>query len=392
MFLGRSWELAKACFHVLKRDKEILLLPLIAAAVIFITLLVFVASIFVSPMSFFMLLFSLPIVIFVFAFLGVFFEAAVIGCATIRLEGGDPKIRDGLKIAAKNWWPLLQWALIGIIVGIILGAIRGMFRRRPTVTGGSPFRPPGFPPIRSSSLSGGNLGSRPYRSNETRGFAGPGLGIPGPEWGLGDILAGVLGMAWAVATFFVIPIMIYEKLSPLKAVRRSWEIVKNVWKETLILKLGFGAVFGLLGLLGLLAIFAGVMAGVTFLPEPIETEWRGGTLTTNIIVTNAPALITGFVVAISYWVALGCVSFAAKGVLRAVLHKYSKKIQVKPVSGKVLGEKEEVICTHCGAKIPEPSAFCPHCGARLAVKPIVELPTEEENEFNPLNNFIRSLL
>lgn len=342
MVLGRSWELAKACFHVLRRDKEILLLPLIAATVMFVTLLVFVVSIFVSPMSFFMLLFSIPILIFLFAFLGVFFEAAVIGCATIRLEGGDPKIRDGLKIAAKNWWPLLQWAFIGIIVGIILGSIRGMFQRRGDRRG--PFSVE-FPSGRLSSPSVGNLDSRPYRLYEPGGVAGPG-------WGLGDILAGVLGMAWAVATFFVIPIMIYEKLSPFKAVRRSWEIVKNVWKETLVLKLGFGALFVLLGLLGLLAIFLGVVAGVTFLPEPIETEWMGGTITTNIIVTNAPVLIAAFAVAICYWVALGCVSFAAKGVLRGALYTYSQK-------------------------------------AGLEAKPTTGLPTVDE--FNPLNNFIRSL-
>lgn len=326
----------------MRRDKEILLLPLIAAAVIFITLLVFVVSIFVSPMSFFMLLFSIPIAIVVFAFLGVFFEAAVIGCATIRLEGGDPKIRDGLKIAAKNWWPLLQWALIGIGVGLILGSIRGMFQRNGHTFGSSSVE---FPSGRLSLFSGGNPDSRPYRLYETGSFAGPG-------WGLGDILAGVLGMAWAVATFFVIPVMIYEKLSPLKAVRRSWEIVKNVWKETLVLKLGFATLFVILGLLGLLAILPGVMAGVTFLPEPIETEWMGVTLTTNIIVTNAPALIAAFAVAISYWVALGCVSFAAKGVLRAALYTYTQK-------------------------------------ARAEAEPTTELPTEDE--FNPLNNFIRSL-
>jgi len=45
--------------------------------------------------------------------------------------------------------------------------------------------------------------------------------IVGSEWGLGDIIAGVLGMAWSVATFFVIPVIIFEGLPPLKAVRRS---------------------------------------------------------------------------------------------------------------------------------------------------------------------------
>lgn len=317
-FLGKSWELAKGCFHVLMRDKEILLFPLIAGAIIFGALLVLIISFFIFPMLF---IWFLVLTIFLgpllFAFLGVLMEAAVVGCATIRLQGGDPKVGDGLKIAAKNWWPLLQWAFIGIIIGVILGFIRGIFHR-PTTTRGGRFRPPGFPPIRLSPLSG-NSDPRPYQSYESMGFSGSGLGIPGPSWGIGDILAGALGMAWAVATFFVIPIMIYEKLSPFKGIKRSVEIIKTVWKETLILKFGFGAIFALLGGIGALFILLGVIAGVTYLPEPVV--WETGY--THIIITNAPALIAGIAAAVAYWVALGCVNFALKGILKATLYEYS---------------------------------------------------------------------
>ena len=186
-------------------------------------------------------------------------------------------------------------------------------------------------------------------------------------WGWGDILAGVLGMAWAVATFFAIPIVIYEKLSPLKAIKRSVEIVKNLWKETLILKLGFGALFFILELFGVLAILAEVMgAGITFVPNGgWKQEIMGEVTYGEFMVTNPLVLIGGLAVAIAYWIALGCVNFAAKGVLRGALYAYSKKGQVEPESGKFLGEEKGVLCTHCGAKIPIPAAFCPQCGARL---------------------------
>ncbi|MEM2273294.1 MAG: hypothetical protein QXX56_03645 [Candidatus Bathyarchaeia archaeon] len=39
--------------------------------------------------------------------------------AGIRLEGKNPKLRDGLGIAARRWWHLFKWMLIGI-VGVIL--------------------------------------------------------------------------------------------------------------------------------------------------------------------------------------------------------------------------------------------------------------------------------
>ncbi|MEM2593482.1 MAG: hypothetical protein QXV96_01085 [Candidatus Bathyarchaeia archaeon] len=38
--------------------------------------------------------FSIPLLIILLPFMGVFLKAAVVGCAGIRLEGGDPKIKD----------------------------------------------------------------------------------------------------------------------------------------------------------------------------------------------------------------------------------------------------------------------------------------------------------
>lgn len=218
---------------------------------------------------------------------------------------------------------------IGVIVGIILGFIRGMFRGRTPGLRAGPFKrfPVGFPSSTHIAQFGGTPDSG-LSTNQTRVVAGSELGIPGPGWGIGDILAGVLGMAWTVATFFVIPIMIYEKLSPLRALKRSVEIIRDLWKETLILKFGFKAIFTLLGILGLLFILLGVMAGVTFLPQPVEL--MGGKGTTSVIVTNAPPLIAGFAVAIAYWIALACVSFALKGILKAALYEYSRKTQVEP--------------------------------------------------------------
>lgn len=349
-FLGRSWELAKVCFHVLRRDKEILLFPLIAGAIIIGVLLGLITSLFISPMLFiWLLIFTIILGSIFFAFLGVFFETAVVGCATIRLQGGDPKVRDGLKIAAKNWWPLLQWAFVGILVGIILGFIRGMFQGRPRATRSGPFTPQFPSPIQSSLLSGGDPSSRLHRSYGAESFTGATVGISGPDWGFGDILAGVLGMAWAVATFFVIPVIVYEKLSPFKAIKRSVEIIRGMWKETLILKFGFKAIFALLGAFGILFLIAGVIMGGVAPAEVIEVapgRWEAS----GLIITNPSALVAGFGIAIAYWVVLVCLSFAMKGILKSALYEYSR-----------IGK----------------------------VEPSPQLPQAEE--FNPLNNFIRAL-
>ncbi len=342
-FLGKSWELAKACFHVLRKDKELLLFPLIAGAIIVSIFLILIVSFFLWPASFiWLLLLTIFLGPVFFAFVGASMEAAVIGCASIRLQGGDPTVKDGLKIAAKNWWPLLQWAIIGIIVGIILWFIRGIFKR-PTVRGG-PTTPSTirvrWPSTRFLQTTAPSL----YQLNQKVSTVPSGVGVPGPGWGLGDIIAGAIGMAWAVATFFVIPVIIHEKLSPLKAIKRSVEIIRKAFGETLILKFGFKALFALLGGLGVLFVFLGVMTGVTFVPIPQPAE-----ATHEIVVTNAFALVTGFALAFAYWIALGCVSFAMKGILKAALYEYSPAGRAKP-----------------GAQLPQ------------------------AEEFNPLNNIISS--
>jgi DNA-directed RNA polymerase subunit RPC12/RpoP len=305
-----------------------------------------------------------------FSFLGIFFEAAVVGCTSIRLDGGDPRIKDGFGMAAKRGWQLFKWALMGLAVGLILGAIRGTSR----TSGRTNMRSPGllgnprFQPTRSATPSGFN---KFYGSQN----------VAGPGWGLGDIISGVLGMAWSMATFFVIPAIIFEELPPLKAVKRSWEIIKGVWRESLILKIGFGALFGLLSLAGLIPLFMGFFLGARVLPEPVEFEWMGATGTTSIAIINPAAVIAGISTSMLYWMLLACISFTIKGVLRAVLYKYS-------FTAYSLGEKK---CVTCGSKVTAPDAiFCPNCGGKLETKP-VEIP-ERKDEFAHLNKFLKAYI
>ncbi|MCX8171908.1 MAG: DUF6159 family protein, partial [Candidatus Bathyarchaeota archaeon] len=133
--LEESWSLAKACFHIVRKDKEMLIYPAIIAAVVFLIILAFIISLFYNILVLVALLVSIPLLTVALSFIGVFFEAAVVGCAGIRLEGGNPKVKDGLIIAGKRWWPLFKWALIGILVGLLLGAVKRSFGGRRTPVG-----------------------------------------------------------------------------------------------------------------------------------------------------------------------------------------------------------------------------------------------------------------
>ena len=296
--LGRNYELAKASFSVLKKDKEILIFPVITGATIFVALLTLILSISIS-MTLFLQLLILTIFIgpILFAFLGVFFEAAVIACATIRLKGSDPKIKDGLKIAFENSWQLLQWAIIGVIVGIILQLIRSLFNKLSSKSGSWKFQ---FN-IGQSRCSSFALSSSALRVSDS-------------EWGIGDIIAGGLGIAWSAATFFVIPVMLYEKVSAVSAIKRSVEIINRMWGETFILGLGIGVLFGFIGALGGLALF--------------------------FIGTGTGAGAAGLAVAVAYWVALACTYFALKGILKAALYELSRKNE-KEIGGQFLPYSEK---------------------------------------------------
>ena len=214
---ARSWALAKASLDVLKSDKELLVFPLVSAVS-----LVLVAASFVLPAlglglfertegghgvppAFVAWLFAFYLTQY---FVMFFFNAALVGAAMMRLDGGDPTVRDGLRIAGRKWLPILGYAAIAATVGMLLRAIE-----------------------------------------ERAGF-------------VGRIVASMIGVAWTLATFLTVPLLVARDVGPLDAVRESAALLKRTWGENLIGKGGIGVAFGLLmfGVLMLGAVGAFVAA------------------------------------------------------------------------------------------------------------------------------------
>jgi hypothetical protein len=67
---------------------------------------------------------------------------------------------------------------------------------------------------------------------------------------LGKIITGLIGIIWSIATFFVIPVIAYEKAGPLEAVKRSSQLMKQKWGESL----GANFSFGLIQFLGMIIV------------------------------------------------------------------------------------------------------------------------------------------
>jgi hypothetical protein len=208
----RGWQLTKASFRVLKHDKEILVLPVLAFVSIALGLgfwgLVGAATIGLpagqTTVPHYVLLFLMYVTS---AFGGTFFLAATIEMASIRLEGGDPVVRDGLAKAWEKKTKLLGWAVIAATVGILLRVLR-------------------------------------HRGK-----------------GLARLLAAGLELGWAVATFFAVPVLVYRDMGPIGAIKESGGLMRQTWGEAAGGVGSAGIVFLLLGLLGLIPVVLGFLAG-----------------------------------------------------------------------------------------------------------------------------------
>ena len=251
--IGTGWALTKTSLRVLRRDKELLVFPLISGLTLMLILGAFIGGMFFTVG--FDAAFGggstwLSIVLFVLYyivtfFVGFFFNAAIIGAATIRLSGGNPTLADGFRIARENVGRIFLWAVFAATVAMILRAIQ-----------------------------------------QRLGF-------------LGKIVIGLVGIAWSLATYFVVPVLVFEKLGPWAAVKRSAHIFKSTWGETLVGGFSMGAIFVLLGLPGILAPILGFVLG------------------------GISGLLVGIVVLVVYWVILGLVASAANSILIATLYRYA---------------------------------------------------------------------
>jgi uncharacterized protein DUF6159 len=73
---------------------------------------------------------------------------------------------------------------------------------------------------------------------------------------LGGLLGGLLELSWAVITYFVVPVLVTEKVGPITAVKRSAAILRSKWGESLAGEARIGLLGTLFFLLSAL-VFAG---------------------------------------------------------------------------------------------------------------------------------------
>jgi len=200
--IRNGWTLASQSFRVLMLDKSLLVFPLLSGIASFLVLASFIGGVWASGLvdreetmndaTAWVLLFGYY---FLNYFVIVFFNSALVACAMIRFRGGSPTLAAGLRAARERLAQIVAWALFAASVGVMLRMIE-----------------------------------------ERVGF-------------IGKIVIAVLGTAWTIATYFVVPVLVVEKLGPLDALKRSAEIIKKSWGESLVSNLGIGLVTTLVTML-----------------------------------------------------------------------------------------------------------------------------------------------
>ena len=215
--ISNTIHLMKSCVKVLKKDKELVLFPILTALFVIILLGV------IFSMGGISLsenqdeqgsIIPLAILIFGANFIIVFFNSALISAALERLRGGDPNISSGLSHAFKHIHHIFLWSIIVTIMALIFAAIRSSGRNR------------------------GMMGQI-----------------------MTEIFASFLQAGWAMMTFFVVPIIVSENLGPISAIKRSSGLFRQTWGNQVAANFGFG-IFQILALLasGALGWFFGLLS------------------------------------------------------------------------------------------------------------------------------------
>jgi hypothetical protein len=249
--IERSMALARASWDVLKSDRELLLFPVlsgIASVTVVLTFLVpvLVFGVFsggveggtvswgpipmVGTFLFYLVQYT---VIF-------FFNSALVGAATIRLEGGDPTVSDGLRIAFDRIGAIVEYAALAATVGMFLRFIQ-----------------------------------------ERVGF-------------VGKLFAGLAGVGWTMATFLAVPVLVHQRLGPIDVVRESAGLFRKTWGEQMVGQGGIGLLTGLLAFgTGAVGVGLTIAAGTLGMPPVVVMGMVGLTVTSLMGVGIVGAALKG---------------------------------------------------------------------------------------------------
>jgi hypothetical protein len=188
--IARGWHLAGESWAMIREDKSLLIFPVLAFFTLAIILVGFaVPSLalggrFLHGGSTRADHFNGVVVMFVYYLVNysvvMFFNVALISQVLDRLDGRPGDVGSALSFAASRLPAILGYAAIAATVGVILRLIQ-----------------------------------------ERVGF-------------IGQIITGLIGIAWSVSVTLVAPVLAAEEIGPMDAIGRSVTLIKESWGEGLV--------------------------------------------------------------------------------------------------------------------------------------------------------------
>jgi hypothetical protein len=203
--LSNGWTISMNSFKVMKENKMLIIFPVLSGISMVLIIGSFVVLLFAGAgwdaenidtqgnMAHYAELFLYYLVNY---FVVVFFNTALVHCTRLYFQGEEVTVRAGLQFALTRIGAIFSWAIFAATVGTALRLLQE------------------------------NLGS------------------------IGKIVTSLIGIVWSVTTFFVVPVIAYEDLGPLAAYKRSAQLMKEKWGESL----GASFSFGLVQLIAILLI------------------------------------------------------------------------------------------------------------------------------------------
>lgn len=230
--MARSWALTRQSWGVLMQDKHLMVFPIISGLLSLVViaagaapLIAYAATrqgkqtdeeikrLFQGPVAY-GVLFGVYFVTFTII---TYFNAALAACVISRFNGGDSSASAGLRAATRRLPKILAWAAVNATVGVVLQVLK-----------------------------------------ERAGW-------------IARLLLGGVELMWGIATFFVVPVLVVEDVGPIDAVKRSVEVLKKTWGESLIAQFGTSIV---LTLIGAGFLIGGVGGGIA-IAVAMGTPWVG---------------------------------------------------------------------------------------------------------------------
>lgn len=190
---GRSWYLTKATFKILWSDKKLVGMVFLGLILDIIIVAAAIATLFIAPDTQAFFYVYIAALYFAFAFTATYVNAAIAYAVREKVsKNKKPSFMEMIGFCTKRLGRIIQWSLIAALVGILFKILENALRKSPL----------------------GEIGRK--------------------------IIMSILGLAWSIASLFVVPSMVLRDVGPIQGFKDTVSTLKKTWGESIILYTGFG--------------------------------------------------------------------------------------------------------------------------------------------------------